>query len=640
MFDFVRQHTKLFMVVLFVLVFPAFALWGIGSYSRMGSSTKVAVVDGQAITQADWDQAHRQRAEQLRRSNPTINLAVLDTPQMRYDTLEGLVRERVLATAAQKQRLLVSDAALAQALQSDPVIASLRKDDGTLDMAAYERLAAQQGLTPQGFEAGVRAQLARQQVLGGVVDTSFASQSTAQLALNAFAERREVRLQRFESKDFKDKVKVSDADLEEFYKQNPSRAPENADIEYLVLSAEALKGGLAPSEEELRTYYEQNAATLGTPEERRAAHILINAPKDAPAAEREAAKKRAQELLDEVKKAPATFADVARRASQDDVSAPSGGDLGRFVQGKDSGLDEALTTAIFAIEKEGDISPELVESDYGWHIVRLTSLKPATLPDFKDARERIADAWRAQEAPRRYNEAAEEFRNIVYEQPDSLQPAAERFGLKVQTAQGVTRAPAPGASAPLSDAHFLEALFTADAIEKKHNTEAQEVGSQQLVSGRITKHTPARTLPLDEVREQVQTALTAQRAAELAAHEGARQLKALQDGGSDKALGSAITVSRTNPAGLPPQAVEAILRTDPSKLPATIGVPLGGSGYLIARVEKILPPEESDTAQLASTRQLYEQAWAASEAQSYYELLAQQYGAKILAPRPGAQAEE
>ena len=315
MFDFVRQHTKLFMVVLFVLVFPAFALWGIGSYSRMGSSAKVAVVDGQPITQADWDRAHRMHTEQLRRGNPTANLAALDTPQMRYATLEGLVRERVLATAAQKQHLLVSDQALAEALQSDPVIASLRKDDGSIDMAAYERLAAQQGLTPQGFEASVRAQLARRQVLGGVMDSSFASQSTAQLALNAFAERREVRLQRFDAKDFKDKVKVSDADLAEFYKQTPSHAPENADIEYLVLSAESLKSGLAPSEEELRTYYEQNAATLGTPEERRAAHILINAPKDAPAAERDAAKKRAQELLDEVKKAPATFADVARRAS-------------------------------------------------------------------------------------------------------------------------------------------------------------------------------------------------------------------------------------------------------------------------------------------------------------------------------------
>ncbi|MBQ9578105.1 MAG: peptidyl-prolyl cis-trans isomerase, partial [Ottowia sp.] len=172
------------------------------------------------------------------------------------------------------------------------------------------------------------------------------------------------------------------------------------------------------------------------------------------------------------------------------------------------------------------------------------------------------------------------------------------------------------------------------------NTEAQEVGSQQLVSGRITKHFPARTLPLDEVREQVQAALTAQRAAELAAQEGASQLKALQEGGSDKALGDAITVSRTDPGELPPQAVEAILRADPSKLPATTGVPLGGAGYLIARVEKILPPEESDAAEFAETRKLYEQAWATSEAQSYYELLQQQYGAKILAPRPSAQAEE
>ena len=639
MFDFVRHHTKLFMVVLFVLVFPAFALWGIGSYSGMGSSTKVAVVDGQAITQTDWDQAHRQRSEMLRRSNPTLNLAMLDTPQMRYATLEGLVHERVLATAAQKQRLLVSDAALASALQRDPTIAALRKADGTLDMAAYERLAAQQGLTPQGFEAGVRAQLSRQQVLGGIMDSSFASQSTAQLALNAFAERREVRLQRFDAKDFTSKVKPSDTELEEFYKQNPSHAPESVDVQYVVLSADDLKAGLTPSEEELRTYYEQNAATLGEPEERQAAHILINAPADAPAAERDSARKKAQALLDEVKKAPATFADVARRASQDDVSAKSGGDLGRFTKGKDSGLDAALTAAIFALEKEGDIGAELVESVYGWHILRLTALKAANVPAFEQARERIADAWRAQEAPRRYTEAAEEFRNIVYEQPDSLQPAAERFGLKVQSATGITRAPDAAAQGPLANAALLAALFTPDAIEKKNNTEALETGTQQLVSARVTRHSPARTLPLAEVREAALAALTSQRAAELAAHEGARQLKALQDGGSDKALQAPTTISRDEPGELPQQAVEAILRADASKLPTYVGVPLGSGGYLIARVEKTLPPKE-DAAQLAETRRLYEQAWAMSEAQSYTALLHQQYGAKILAPNPGAQAGE
>ncbi len=643
MFDFVRRHTKLFMVVLFVLVFPAFALWGIGSYSRMGSSAKAAVVDGQPITQAEWEQAHRIQSEQMRQGVPGINLALLDTPAMRYATLEALVRERVLATAAYKQHIAVSDAALADALQSDPVIASLRKADGTLDMEAYTRLAAQRGLTPQGFEAGVRAQLARQQVLGGVVDSSFAPAAVVSAAMDPFAAQRQVRLLRVKPDAFKEQAEkdASDKALQDYYQQHQSQyqAPETADVQYVVLGTDELKKDLTPSDEELRSYYEQNAATLGTPEERRAAHILIEAPKDAPAAEREGARKKAQELLEEVKNAPDTFADVARRASQDSTSAPEGGELGRFTHGKSSGLDAALEAAIFALDKEGAISAEPVESEYGWHIVRLTALKPATTPTFEEAKARIEDAWRTQEAQRRYSEAAEEFRNIAYEQPGTLAPIADRFGLKVQTASGIARAPAPKANGALASAPFLAALFSPDAIEKKHNTEAMEIASQRIASGRISTYNPARTRPFDEVKAEVKSAFTAQRAAELARADGERQLKALQDGGNAEALEQdAITISRQDAKGLNASAIEVILRAATDKLPTYVGASAGADGYLIARIDKVLPREASAT-QTESDRRTYEQAWAMSEAQSYYETLKKQYGAEILAPRPGAETQ-
>ena len=639
MFDFVRKHTKLIMVVLFLLIIPSFVLFGIEGYTRFNDSAQaVATVDGKPITQAEWDQAHRAEVDRVRAANPSMDLALLDSPAVRHAALERLVRDRVMAAATADAHLYVSDARLAADLQRDPSIAGLRKPDGSLDAEGYRRLLATQGLTPEGFEARVRADMAQQQVLGGVASSSFVSQAQVDAAMNAFMERREVRIVRFTPTEFAAKVSASDADLETYYKQHSSQyqVPESLRIEYLVLDLDSVKKGITVNEQDLRTYYEQNAPTLGTAEERRAAHILIAAPKDAPAAEREKAKAAATALLAEVRKAPASFADVARKSSQDDVSAPSGGDLGTFR--RDRGPDPAITKAAYALAKTGDIS-DLVESDFGYHIIQLTELKAGAVPSFEKMRSELEDKLRTQEAQKRFAEMAEEFRNGVYEQADSLKPMAEKLKLTIQTADAVHRTPAAGAAGPLANAKFLSALFSADAIDKKRNTEAIETGANQLASGRVVQHTAAHARALAEVRDQVRAAYVQQRAAQLAQQEGQQRMKAwTAQPASANALPAAITVSREDPQGQPPQVIEAVLRADPAKLPSFVGVDLDANGYAVARVEKVLPPAESKGDATAQLRQRYEQMWAMAEARSYYDLLKSRYKAQILVPTPGANA--
>ncbi|MDO5623099.1 MAG: SurA N-terminal domain-containing protein [Pseudomonadota bacterium] len=635
MFDLIRKHTRFMMVVLFVLIIPSFVLFGIDGYTRFNeSATKVATVDGKAITQAEWDFAHNQEVDRLRMSNPDIDLALLDTPAVRYATLERLVRDRVLAVAAADEHLMVTDARLAHNLQEDPTIASLRRADGTLDTEGYRRLLAAQGLTPEGFEARVRADMAQAQVLGGVVQSSFASQAQANVAMSAFLEQRQARVQRFAPTDFAGKITPTDADLQAYYEQHIAQyqAPESASIEYLVLDLEGVKKGITVSEQDLRTYYEQNAASLGEPEQRRAAHILIAAPKDAPAAEREKARATADELLARLRQAPASFADVARASSQDDVSAASGGDLGTFR--RDRGPDPAITEATYALVKAGDIS-DIVESDFGYHIVQLTELKPASAPPFEQLRPQLEDQLRTREAQGRFVEMAEDFRNGVYEQAETLQPVADKLKLTVHTANNVTRFPAPGATGALANPKFLAALFNPDAIERKRNTDALDIGSSQLASGRIVSHSPAHARPLDEVKSEVRTAFLAQRGAEMARTEGEARLKALTAKPADAAsLPAAITLARDETHDQPPQVVEAVLRADPDKLPTVLGVDLGADGYAVAQVEKVLT-RPAPTAEEASDSLLgYERMWAAAEARSYYDLLRTRYKARILVSTP------
>jgi peptidyl-prolyl cis-trans isomerase D len=636
MFDYVRKHTKIMMGVLFLLIIPSFVLFGIDGYKRsQEQGAMVARVGSQEITQAEWDATHKMEVDRLRAAMPTLDAKLLDSPQARYATLERLVRERVLAQAAEASRLLTSDARLARELQGNPAIAALRRPDGSLDVERYRQLVGSQGMTPEMFEARVRSDLTTRQVEAGVMQTGLSTPALAELALRAFYERREVQVARFAAADFSSQVNPTDAELEAYYQANQGQfqAPEQASIEYVVLDLPSVKKGINLSEQDLKTYYEQNVARLSGTEERRASHILLAAPKDAPA-ERQKARAKAEELLAALRKAPESFADLARKHSQDPGSAAQGGDLDFFARGA---MVKPFEDAVFALKK-GEIS-EVVESDFGVHLIKLTDIKAPKQKSFEELRAGLEADLKTQQAQRKYAEAAEAFANSVYEQSDSLKPVAERLKLEVLTARNVQRQPVAGATGVLANPKFLAAVFSADAVEKKRNTEAVETAPNQLVAARITEHTPARTLPLADVRQAVRERVVAARAAELARQEGARKLTAWQADASSAALPAVQVVSRDQAHNLPAPLLDAVLRADAGKLPAWLGVDLGTQGYAVARVNKRLERPAPAPERQKQEQGQYAQAWTAAENQAYGEWLKARFKAQIKVPRPTADVE-
>jgi peptidyl-prolyl cis-trans isomerase D len=304
-------------------------------------------------------------------------------------------------------------------------------------------------------------------------------------------------------------------------------------VEYVVLDLDSVRSGIRVNEDDLRTYYKENLTRLAAKEERRASHILINAAKDAPAADREQAKARAQELLAQVRKSPASFAEVAKKSSQDSGSAPAGGDLNFFGRGA---MVKPFEDAVFAMKK-GEIS-DVVESDFGYHIILLTDIKTPRQPSFEELRPSLEAELKQQQAQRKFAEVAEAFTNSVYEQPDSLKPVADSLKLKIRRLK-VSRAflvLAPAAR--LANPKFLEALFANDSVEGKRNTSAIEVGPSQLVAGRISTYTPTRTLPLQEVSDRARLLLIAEKSAELA-RKDAEAKKAAWTGNAAPAAGLA-----------------------------------------------------------------------------------------------------
>ena len=632
MFDFVRKHTKIMMGLMFLLIIPSFVLFGIDGYNRMRENgATVARVGGHDITQGEWDAAHKAEADRLRAQMPNLDAKLLDSPEARYSTLERLVRERVMAQAADQFRLTTSDARLARDLQEDPGIASLRRPDGKLDMERYRQMAASQGTTPEGFEARVRRDLSVRQVEAGLTQTGFAATAVADVALNAFFERREVQVVNFLSADFASRVNPTDAEVEAFYKTNETlfQAPEQANIEYVVLDLESVKKSITINEADLKSYYEQNVARLSGNEERRASHILINAPKDAPAAERQKAKARAQELLAELRKAPDSFADLAKKNSQDTGSAAKGGDLDFFARGA---MVKPFEEAAFAMKK-GDIS-ELVESDFGYHIIKLADIKAPKQRSFEELRAGIETDLKTQQAQRKFAETAEAFTNGVYEQSDSLKPVADKLKLEIKTAAKLSRKPAAGVTGLLANAKFLAAIFGPDAIEKKRNTEAIETAPNQLTAGRITQYQAAKTMALAEVRANVRERLVASRAAELAAQEGAATLAAWKAAPGSAAMPAAQVLSRDQAQNTPPQILNAALRADTSKLPVFVGVSMGAQGYAVVKVNQVVTRPASTEVAAKQDRAQYAQWWTAAESQAYYGLLKERFKANITVPRP------
>ncbi|MBD9663503.1 MULTISPECIES: SurA N-terminal domain-containing protein [Variovorax] len=628
MFDFFRKYNKIVMIFLFLLIIPSFVLFGVERYQGSGGEVKVARVDGQSITRPEWDAQHRLETDRIRQQSPNVDPALLESDVMRYATLERMVRDRVLAAAAAKSNVTVSEERLSRIFAQDTGLAAFRTPDGKFDRESFQRVT---GRTPEQYEASMRAELATQQMLLGITGTAFTPPALAAATINAFYDRREIQVARFNPESFASKVTVSDADVEAYYKAHTAQfqAPEQASIEYLVLDLEAAKKNISVNEADLKTYYEQNTARFGTKEERRASHILITAPASAPAADRAKAKARAEQLLAEVRKAPATFADVARKNSQDPGSAEKGGDLDFVTRGA---MVKPFEDALFALKK-GDIS-DVVETEFGYHIIRLADIKPAVVPPFEQVRATIENEVRAQQATQEFAKAAETFTDAVYQQPDSLKPAAEKLKLTIQTAGNVSRTPPPGATGVLANRNFLNALFAADSLDRKQNTEAIEVGSNQLAAGRVTQYTPAHPMPLAEVKDKIRAQLITERAAVMAKAEGEAKLAAWTAKADGATFGAPVTVSRREAQAQPIAVIDAALRADASKLPALVGVDLGTQGYAVVRVTKVVPRTPSAPEQTQQENAQVGQSVAAAEEVAYYNVLKERFKAEILVPKP------
>lgn len=595
----IRDKTQgIFATFILILVVVPFALWGINSYFDSGSKINVARAGDIDISQVKY----RREMDRLR---GRVEPAVLDNPQFKQRVLDSLIDEALLAHDAEKQGYRLSDARLAQTIRGLPYF----QREGKFDSTLYEATLRREGMSPHEFETRIREEGLMVQVQAGLTESGMVTSSDAVELARLLSQQRETAYVVLSPETFMSQTSVSAQEVEQYYSSHTElfQIPEQVRVEYLRFSAGDLNAGGQPTEDELKRAYSDEAARYVVPEKRRASHILIPLPAKAT----DDQTKQTLAKIDDVARqarAGTDFATLAKKYSADSATAGQGGDLGEVRRG--GALPKELETAVYSL-KPGEIS-QPVRSTYGYHLVKLTGLVPEKRKPFADVRKELVELVRRRKGEEKYFELSEKFRNLVYEQPDSLAPAAKALGLMIQKSDWFTRAGGPGIAA---NPKLAQAAFEPDVLAQVRNSDAIEISGDTLVAIRVTDKKPAGRKPLAEVRAEIERVLRQERSKLEANKLAEGWLRELRAGGSLEALAKKRgfkyqppkDVSRQAPGGVDARVAEAAFRMPRPEggKPVYDLADLGTQGYAVLALLQVRDMSgKPDSAVLEKTRSL------------------------------------
>lgn len=516
MLHFIRDRAQGWIAWFIVgLISIPFALWGVNSYVTGPSDTIVAKVNGEEITRTELQQAVQRYREQMRQMmGDEFNPEMFDSAEIRFAVIDDLIEQRLIRSATDTLGQRVSDRQIAQFIQQTPAF----QRDGRFDSEQYQMVLARAGFSPASYEATLRNDLLAQQLVQNVEGSTFVSQVELERLLKLENQQREIAYGVIKMEDFLSEVEVDESDVRDFYNANQSSytAPEQVSVDYLELSLDTISSQIEVSEEQLQQFYADNKSQFVGPEQRRISHILIE-----DNAEAEQTLEAIQSQLAEGK----SFEDLAKSYSVDVGSAESGGDLG-FMQ-RDV-MEPAFEEAAFALENVGDVS-EPVETEFGYHLIKLTELDQSATVEFSDIRDEVARQYRRQQAERQFYDKAEELANLTYENPETLDVAAETLGLDIQTTGAFTR---NGGSGIAENPAVTRAAFSDDVLNQDLNSAIIELSDTHLIVIRKNNHVPATLLPFDSVSPAITEQIRYQRASDLAYIQGESRLQELKSGTS------------------------------------------------------------------------------------------------------------
>jgi len=638
MFDIIRNHQRWLQFILLILILPSFVFVGVQGYTTFISNDVELVKMGQqSITQAEFDQARRVELDRyMNRLGNQFDPALIDTPQMREALLNRMIDQRLVAMLAADAKLNVSDEALRREIASLPFV---QGDDGRFSPERYRDALAQQGMTPQAFENGMRSTLALARVLDPVNASAEVPADVANRVEKAYREQRNVQLHRIAAADFVGSSEPTEAQIKAWYDANQDalRQPEQVAIEYLVLDEPAATQGVTVTDQDIADYYAQNKSQFTRPERRRASHILVTLPSGADEATKAKARAEADALLQEARANPEGFADLARSRSQDPGSAGQGGDLGWIARNT---LFNSVEDAVYGLQP-GEISG-VIESPFGFHILRLTQYEPEQVKPLEEIRAEIEQDIRQQVAAQRFADMATTLTRLIYEQRDSLQPAADALQLQIRKADGIARTEllegntVPAADRPLLDnPRVRQALFSQEVLREGSNSGLIEISPDTMVVVRVDELKPEHVPALAEVQDRVRATLVQEQAVQAAQAQAQKLLTELKEGKDQtEVFGEAIDITRQGGRDASGNALPGTVLQAAMLAPATDALPVyasvqDGDDQVLVRVNAVGEALMSDN-DVALLKNELRDAWSQAQDQALLQALRKQYQVEVL----------
>lgn len=620
-----------FLFAIFLII--PFGLFGIDYYFRtpLGGDT-IATVGRLRVSQGDFDQALRQQQETLQAQfGRNFDASLMENPDLRRGVLDRVINERLIALGAERAGVRIDDKQLRERIAAEPAF----QEGGKFSRERYEAIARSQGYSVVGFDERLREDMRLTRYRDAILQTAIVPRTTLEGFIRLSEQSREVSVVNVGPEAFLADVKPAESDLKAYYgaRAGEFAVPEQVRVEYVELSLDALAARSPVDPEDVRKFYESNKVRFVQREERRASHILLSVKPEATQVEKKAIETKAAELAAALKAKPAGFAQAAKQQSQDPGSAAQGGDLGFFARGA---MVKPFEDAAFAAKKDEIVGPVL--SDFGYHVIRVTDVKPEKGKSLAEASPEIEAEIKKGAAARRFAEIAEGLTNMVYEQSTSLKPAADTFKLAIQQSGWFSRN--AGAPPLLANPKLLAEIFSDNTIRSKRNTAAIEVAPSVLVAARVIEHKAADQRPFESVRAAIESRYKRDEALKRATADGEAKLKAAVEG-KDAGLKwpEPLAVSRQKPGGLPPQVLDKIFRADGKKLPAVVGIATP-AGYSLVRVTKVIDVDSIDDAKRKGLSEQLRQTVALSEIESALRSLRERIGVEVrkeaLERKPGS----
>ena len=382
MMDILRQNAQSWGIKIAFGIIIAVFIFAFGAGGFNGNTDPViAYVNDQPVPTQEFMQNYRENAEALRAQNPDLDSDQLQSPEFKKYVLEQMISQKLLEAEAERLGLSVSNTELSYSISQIPAFAD---KDGKFDMNLYQAFLQSRSMSAATFENSMRNSALIRKLQEYVTLPVKPTEADARALFDSASEKAQIDYYYVSGADFVKGIKISDKQIEDFYKANPDKftIPARSVVKYIAFTPEELSINETVTPEEINAYYEANKEAFQQEAQVQARHILIAVDENAADKDVAAAEKKIKKVLAKAKSGQ-DFSKLAKKYSEG-PSSSKGGELGWFGRGA---MVKPFEEAAFALKK-GEVSKP-VRTRFGWHLIKIEDIREAGQKELDQVKDEI-----------------------------------------------------------------------------------------------------------------------------------------------------------------------------------------------------------------------------------------------------------